>query len=66
MTNQSDPEAQLLAVEEMVEEGSTLSEVMVVTGIGGDTAAGRRVFLRWLDRHGRLDLRAHFELERHA
>lgn len=66
MTNHSDPEAQLLAVEEMVEEGSTLSEVMVVTGIGGDTAAGRRAFLRWLDRHGRLDLRAHFELERHA
>lgn len=54
----------LLVVDEMAAEGCDLSEIMVVTGIGGDTAAGRRQFRRWLERHGRLDLVAHFEKER--
>lgn len=57
--------AELIAVvEEMVGEGCDISQVMLVTGIGGDTSAGRRTFLRWLERHDRLDLRAHFERER--
>lgn len=58
-----DPADQMRHVEELVEEGSDMSQAMLVTGIGGDTSAGRRVFLRWLERHGRLDLRAHFEVE---
>ena len=57
--------AELIAVvEEMVAEGCGMSHVMLVIGVGGDTSAGRRVFLRWLERHDRLDLRAHFERER--
>ena len=56
--------AQLLVVEEMIGQGSSMVEIMLITGIGGDTSAGRRRFLRWLERHERLDLRAYFEGEK--
>lgn len=50
---------QLALVDEVVAEGGDLEAAMAVTGIGG-----RRFFMRWLERHDRIDLRAHFERKR--
>lgn len=50
------PEVKIAAVEELVRDGGSLDDALVLTGIGR-----RRQFLRWLERHGRLDLRMHFE-----